>query len=188
MNLPNKLTVLRVILIPLFMFFFLNCGVTGLYLSLVVFILATLTDYFDGQIARRTKCVTTFGKLMDPIADKLLVIGALISFLASDVIYINAWVLLIIIAREFIVTGVRLLAVGEGVVISASPWGKLKTVSQFILIIVVIINQITMMHRNPLEGGFGNFLVMALVIITVIFTLVSGIDYIYKNRDLITFK
>lgn len=188
MNLPNKLTMLRVFLIPIFMIFFLNFGTTGLYLSLVTFALAALTDYFDGQIARRTRCITTFGKLMDPIADKMLVISALICFLAKDVAYITAWVLVIIIAREFIVTGVRMLAVDEGVVIPANLWGKLKTISQFLLIIVVIINEIVMTYRDPLQGGFGNFLVMAMVIITVILTLVSGVDYIYKNRFLITFK
>ena len=100
MNLPNKLTLLRVILIPLFMILFLSCGTVGLYLALVTFILAAVTDFFDGQIARRTNSVTTFGKLMDPMADKLLTLGALVCFLAADVPYINAWVLIIIIARE----------------------------------------------------------------------------------------
>lgn len=106
MNLPNKLTLLRVILIPLFMILFLSCGTVGLYLALVTFILAAVTDFFDGQIARRTNSITTFGKLMDPMADKLLTLGALVCFLAADVPYINAWVLIIIIARELIVTGI----------------------------------------------------------------------------------
>lgn len=188
MNLPNKLTLFRVILIPIFMLLFLCCGTVGLYFSLVVFCLAAVTDYFDGQIARRTRSVTTFGKLMDPMADKLLVFAALICFMQGGVPYINAWVLIIIIARELIVTGVRMLALESGEVIPASAWGKLKTVSQFLLIIVAIINQIVMSYRDPLAGGFGNFLVMLLVIVSLVLTVVSGMDYIYKSKDLITFK
>ena len=188
MNLPNKLTLLRVILIPLFMILFLNCGTVGLYLALVTFVLAAVTDFFDGQIARRTNSVTTFGKLMDPMADKLLTLGALVCFLAADVPYINAWVLIIIIARELIVTGMRMLALEQNRVISASFFGKLKTVSQFSMIIAAIINQIIMVGKDPMQGGFGNFLVMILVIISVVLTVLSGIDYVYKNRGLLTFK
>lgn len=188
MNLPNKLTLLRVILIPLFMILFLNCGTVGLYLALVTFVLAAVTDFFDGQIARRTNSVTTFGKLMDPMADKLLTLGALVCFLAADVPYINAWVLIIIIARELIVTGMRMLALEQNRVISASFFGKLKTVSQFAMIIAAIINQIIMVGKDPMQGGFGNFLVMILVIISVVLTVLSGIDYVYKNRELLTFK
>ena len=188
MNLPNKLTLLRVILIPLFMILFLSCGTVGLYLALVTFILAAVTDFFDGQIARRTNSITTFGKLIDPMADKLLTLGALVCFLAADVPYINAWVLIIIIARELIVTGMRMLALEQNRVISASFFGKLKTVSQFAMIIVVLINQIVMVGKDPLQGGFGNFLVMILVIISVVLTVLSGIDYVYKNRELLTFK
>ena len=172
MNLPNKLTLLRVILIPLFMILFLSCGTVGLYLALVTFILAAVTDFFDGQIARRTNSITTFGKLMDPMADKLLTLGALVCFLAADVPYINAWVLIIIIARELIVTGMRMLALEQNRVISASFFG----------------NQIVMVGKDPLQGGFGNFLVMILVIISVVLTVLSGIDYVYKNRELLTFK
>ncbi len=188
MNLPNKLTLLRIILIPVFMILFLSCGTVGLYFSLVVFLLAAVTDYFDGRIARRANCVTTFGKLMDPMADKLLTISALICFLAVDAPYINAWVLIIIIGRELIVTGIRMLALEENTVIAASLFGKLKTVSQFLMIIVVIINEIVCVYKNPMDGGFGNFLVFILVIISVILTVLSGVDYIYKNRYLLTFK
>lgn len=188
MNLPNKLTIFRVILIPVFMILFLCCGRAGLYLSLVVFCLAAVTDYFDGQIARRTHSVTTFGKLMDPMADKLLVFAALLCFMQGGVPYINAWVVMIILARELIVTGVRMLALEHGEVISASILGKLKTVSQFALIIIAIINQIVMSYREPYSGGFGNFLVMLFVIIVLVLTVASGCDYISKSRKLITFK
>lgn len=188
MNLPNKLTLLRVILIPVFMVLFLCCGRAGLYLSLIVFCLAAVTDFFDGQLARRMRCVTTFGKLMDPMADKLLVLAAFVCFIEGGVPYINAWVLIIVIARELIVTGVRMLALECGEVIPASIWGKLKTVSQFALIIVAIINQIVMSYRAPMSGGFGNFLVMLLVIISLVLTIMSGMDYAYKSRGMITFK
>lgn len=188
MNLPNKLTLLRVILIPVFMLLFLNCGTVGLYFSLIVFCLAAVTDFFDGQIARRTGSVTTFGKLMDPMADKLLVFAALICFMQAEVPYVNSWVVIIIIARELVVTGIRMLALEHGEVIPASIWGKLKTVSQFALIIVAVINEIVMAGRDPMAGGFGNFLVMALVILSVVLTIISGIDYICKSRGLITFK
>ncbi len=188
MNLPNKLTLLRVVLIPVFMVFFLNCGTAGLYLSLVTFILAAVTDFFDGQIARRTKSVTTFGKLMDPMADKLLTFAALRCFLAADVPYINAWVLIIIIGRELIVTGIRMIALENNRVIAASFFGKLKTVSQFAMIIAAIINCIVDRYRAPMEGGFGNFVVLVLVVVAVVLTVLSGIDYIYKNRGLLTFK
>lgn len=188
MNLPNKLTLFRVILIPVFMLLFLSHSTVGLVFSLIVFCLAALTDFFDGQIARRSGCVTTFGKLMDPMADKLLVFSALICFAQTDVPYVNAWVVMIVLARELIVTGMRMLALEDGRVIAASMWGKLKTVSQFCLIIVAIINEIVMSGRDPLSGGFGNFLVMLLVIISLALTIVSGADYMYKNRGLITFK
>lgn len=187
MNTPNKLTLLRVILIPLFMFFFLLCGQVGLYLALVTFILATLTDNLDGYLARKHKQVTTFGKLMDPLADKLLIIAALICFLAQDVQFLNAWVVMIIIARELIVTGIRLIAMSENKVIAASMWGKLKTVTQFIMVVAVIVNCIVDTYRTS-PGGVGNFIVLILVIIAVAMTVLSGCDYIWKNRQLIKFE
>ena len=188
MNLPNKLTLLRVILIPIFMLLYLCCGTVGLYLSLLVFLLAAATDYLDGQIARRTRSITTFGKLMDPMADKLLTLSALICFLAADVNFINAGVVMIIIARELIVTGVRMLALEEKRVIAASFFGKLKTVSQFLMIIAVIVNEIIDVYRQPMQGGVWNMIVLILVVLSVILTVLSGMDYLYKNRKLLTFK
>ena len=188
MSLPNKLTIIRVILIPVFMVLYLCCGTVGLYLSLVVFLLAAATDYFDGQIARRTRCVTNFGKLMDPMADKLLTIGALVCFLASDQPYINAGVVIIIIARELIVTGMRMLALEENRVIAAGFLGKLKTVSQFFMIIAVIITQIINVYSDSLSGGVRNLIVLVLVVISTALTVLSGLDYLFKNRNLLTFK
>lgn len=188
LNTPNKLTLLRVVLIPVYMILFLECGRVGLYLALAVFIIAALTDWLDGNIARRTRQVTTFGKLMDPLADKLLTQAAFICFLAVGTPYINAWVVMIILARELLVTGVRMLAMGEQRVIAASMLGKLKTVSQFLLIIVTLLNSIVETYREPMSGGIGNFFVLVLVIITVALTVLSGVDYVLKNKKLITFK
>ena len=187
MNTPNKLTLLRVFLIPVFMFLFLLCGTVGIYLAIAVFILATFTDHLDGYLARKYKQVTTFGKLMDPLADKLLIISALVCFLAKDIPYMNAWVIMIIIARELIVTGIRLIAMGERKVIAASGLGKLKTVSQFVMVVGVMINYIVDLSRTE-AGGVGNFIVLILVVIAVVLTVLSGADYAWKNRNLIKFK
>ncbi len=187
MNTPNKLTLLRVALIPVFMFFFMVCGTWGKYLALAVFIIATITDNLDGYLARKNNEVTTFGKLMDPLADKLLIFSALICFLAKNVQFINVWVVIIIIARELIVTGVRMIALDENQVIPASMLGKCKTVTQFIMIVAVIINCIVDAHRITI-GGTGNFIVMILVVIAVVMTVLSGWDYVNKYKDIIKFK
>jgi CDP-diacylglycerol--glycerol-3-phosphate 3-phosphatidyltransferase len=182
MNLPNKLTMLRVIMIPFFVIFLL--GSTGQwgwfnnlfsgimeytrYIALVIFILASLTDLLDGKIARKYNLVTNFGKFMDPLADKILVCSALICLISLG--QLPAWYVLIIIAREFIISGFRLIASDNGVVIAASYWGKFKTTAQMILVVLLIAN------------------ISQLQIITVFFywaalilTVVSLIDYIGKN-------
>ena len=182
MNLPNKLTLLRVLLIPIYMYFFLSGMEYGIYIAAAVFIAATLTDTLDGYLARRNNQVTTLGKLMDPIADKLLVVAALLCFMAQGVKYINAWVVIIIIAREFIVTGVRLVALGENKVIAASNWGKAKTVSQFITIILIMADMVWAMKIGELD------IVFFFVALMLILTVVSGVDYIVKNRNMISFK
>ena len=140
MNLPNKLTLLRIILIPFFVFFLLApVDIPGKqYIALGIFAIASLTDLIDGKIARKYNLVTNFGKFMDPIADKLLVSTALICFVQLD--WIPAYMAVIIIAREFIVTGMRLLANGEGRVIAASMWGKAKTVTQIIAISLLLLD------------------------------------------------
>ena len=187
MNMPNKLTVLRVILIPIYMILYLTCGTVGLYLAIVVFLAATLTDHLDGHLARKNNQITTFGKLMDPIADKMLIMSALISFVEKDVPYITAGVVMVILAREFIVTGIRLIAVGENKVIAASMWGKSKTVSQFILVMAVMIFEIVTAHFSA-AGNICNILILIMTIVAVVLTVYSGFDYIWKNKNLITFK
>lgn len=179
MNTPNKLTILRVLLVPVFIWALLS---DMLPLALAVFVIASLTDQLDGHLARKYNQVTTFGKLMDPLADKILTISALVCFLEVKADFIYSWMVMIIIARELIVTGIRQLAMGENTVIAASAWGKAKTVSQLVAIIAVMLDMII-----PLR--YGSFcLTFWLIIIAVVLTVYSGIDYVVKNRKLLTFK
>ena len=140
MNLPNKLTILRVIMIPFFVFFMLVdvAGVYTKYIALALFCIASLTDLLDGKIARKHNLVTNFGKFMDPLADKLLVCAAMICLVEMD--RIESWVVIIIMSREFIISGFRLIASDNGIVIAASMWGKVKTVIQMTMIIVLILH------------------------------------------------
>ena len=154
MNLPNKLTILRVIMIPFFVFFLLS-GVGGSaskWIALVIFAAASITDTLDGYIARRDNLITDFGKFMDPLADKLLVCSALICFVELD--KLPAWMVIIIIAREFIISGFRLVASDNGIVIAASWWGKSKTISQMIMIILLIadIPALSIIHPVRMNG------------------------------------
>lgn len=176
MNLPNKLTILRVILIPFFVVFMLFdiTGAADKWIALVIFCVASLTDMLDGKIARKYNLVTNFGKFMDPLADKLLVSSAMISMVSMG--DIPAWIVIIIISREFIITGFRLIAVENGVVIAASWWGKIKTVSQMIMIIVVI---------SGIGGVAGHALGRILIYVAAFFTVVSGVDYIVKNINVL---
>ena len=176
MNLPNKLTILRVILIPFFVVFMLFdiTGAADKWIALVIFCVASLTDMLDGKIARKYNLVTNFGKFMDPLADKLLVCTALICLTSMD--RLNVIVVLVIIAREFIISGFRLVASDNGIVIAASYWGKFKTVSQMALIIVLIMDL----------GGVWNIVGTVLTWVALILTVVSLIDYIAKNVQVLT--
>lgn len=172
MNLPNKLTVLRVIMIPVFLVFLLtNCaGGASKYIAAAIFILASLTDMLDGKIARKYNLVTNFGKFMDPLADKLLVCSALIAFVELG--YLPAWIVIIIISREFIISGFRLIAADKGVVIAANYWGKFKTTFQMIMTILLIL-QLDYPYADTVEWIF--------VYIALALTVISLVDYIYKN-------
>ena len=187
MNTPNKLTLLRVILIPIYMILYLICGKIGTYFAIVVFVAASITDQLDGYLARKNNQVTTFGKLMDPLADKILTMSALICFVAKDIPYVTAGVVMIILARELIVTGLRQLAMGENKVIAASMWGKAKTVSQLVLIIAVMIFEVITLSF-PALSTYCNILTLILTVVATALTIYSGIDYIWKSRDLITFR
>lgn len=175
MNLPNKLTLLRVAMIPLLVACMLvPFGFSAQkWIAVAIFILASLTDLADGKIARKYNLITNFGKFMDPLADKLLVCSALICLI--ELHRIPAWVVIIIIAREFIVSGFRLVAADQGIVIAASMWGKVKTTVQMIMIILMMadIPQLTVITQIAM------WLALAL-------TVVSLVDYVAKNRNVIT--
>lgn len=176
MNLPNKLTVLRVIMIPFFVVFMLFdiSGAPDKWIALAIFCVASFTDLLDGKIARKYNLVTNFGKFMDPLADKLLVCTAMICLVSMN--KLNVIVVIIIIAREFIISGFRLVASDSGIVIAASYWGKFKTVSQMAMIIVLIAD---------LGGGFA-VIGTVLVWVSLILTIISLIDYVAKNKQVLT--
>ena len=176
MNLPNKLTIFRVILIPFFVFFMLAPYFpdNGKFIAVAIFIIASLTDMLDGKIARKYNLVTNFGKFMDPLADKLLVCSAMICLVATG--QLASWIVIIIISREFIISGFRLIAADNGIVIAASYWGKFKTVFQMLMIIVLIL--------DVQNAGF-QVLGVILTYVALILTVVSLIDYIVKNKQVL---
>ena len=176
MNLPNKLTLLRVVLIPVFVVLLLLEGGQNYTLriaALIVFCAASFTDFLDGQIARRNHLVTNFGKFMDPLADKLLVCSALICMIELG--QLPSWYVITVIAREFIISGFRLVAADNGIVIAASWWGKFKTTFQMLTVILLILN-IPALHTVTL----------IIAGIAFVLTLVSLLDYIAKNSRVIT--
>lgn len=171
MNLPNRLTIFRVILIPFFVLFML-APIGGAYagwIALAIFVIASLTDLLDGQIARRCNLVTDFGKFMDPLADKMLVISAMICLVELG--RIPSWIVIVIVCREFIISGFRLIAAEKGVVIAASYWGKFKTVFQMVMVILMIAD------LAPLRT-----LTRIVMWIALALTVVSLADYLVKNR------
>ena len=177
MNLPNKLTILRVIMIPFFVAALLYDGGANQnmrYVAAALFIIASLTDMLDGKIARKYNLVTNFGKFMDPLADKLLVCSALICMI--ELRELPAWMVIIIISREFIISGFRLVASDNGVVIAASYWGKFKTTFQMLMVIVLILD---------IQMPFFQILGTVLTYVALILTVVSLINYIVKNKDVL---
>lgn len=176
MNLPNKLTMFRVILIPFFVFFLLAPYFEGYgnYIATGIFIVASLTDLLDGKIARKYNLVTNFGKFMDPLADKLLVCSAMICLIELE--RLASWIVIVIIAREFIISGFRLIASDNGKVIAASYWGKFKTTFQMLMVIVLILD---------LPWKAFDVIGIVLTYIALILTIVSLVDYILKNREVL---
>lgn len=191
MNLANKITLIRILLVPVVMFFLLmrfsigtiHVGSVELtmneLIATLVFIIAAVTDGLDGYIARKNQIVTNLGKFLDPLADKLLITAALISLV--DMNRLEAWIAIVIISREFAVTGLRLIAVAEGHVIAASPLGKLKTIIQIVAIVALMLNNV------PFENIPFPFDYVA-TWLAVIITLASGVDYFYKNRELVDLR
>lgn len=182
MNLPNRLTVLRVILVPVFVLFLLGSNIPYHFLfALIIFCVAAITDALDGQIARKRGLITTFGKFLDPLADKVLVLSAMICFIALG--FANAVVVIIVITREFMVTSLRLLAAADGTVIAASLTGKVKTAVQMVSIIAILLmGALSQFVGEP----FDIFLVgNVLMWLTAIVTVLSGVDYLIKNKSAI---
>ena len=178
MNLPNKLTILRMIMVPFFVLFMLVQigGPANKWIALAIFVVASLTDTLDGYIARRDHLITDFGKFMDPLADKLLVCSALICFVELG--DLPAWMVIVIIAREFIISGFRLVASDNGIVIAASKTGKLKTISQMVMVVLVIADL----------GGIFDVLKQIFIWLALILTVVSLIEYIAKNKNVLSMQ
>ena len=178
MNLPNKLTDLRVIMVPFFVFFMLTGvgGAANKWIALIIFCVASLTDMLDGKIARARNLVTNFGKFMDPLADKLLVCSAMICMIPLG--KLQAWFVIVIIAREFIISGFRLIAAENGVVIAANYWGKFKTVSQMIMIILLMLD----------FGGVFAVLTQIFIWLSVALTIISLLTYIMQNRKVLSMQ
>lgn len=178
MNTPNKLTVGRMILVPFLVVFLLTewGGEANRYISLGIFVVASITDWFDGYLARKNHLVTNFGKFMDPLADKLLVCSALICLVELD--KLQAWIVIIIIAREFIISGFRLIAAENGIVIAANYWGKFKTVSQMIMIILLILD----------FGGIFDVLETVFIWLSLALTVISLMTYIVQNRKVLSMQ
>lgn len=189
MNLANKLTMIRIFLVPIFLIFIAVRGIPyGSVIATLIFIIASLTDQLDGYIARSRNQVTTFGKFMDPLADKLLVTSALISLVELGLI--PSYAAIIIIAREFAVSGLRTIAASEGKIIAASWWGKIKTVIQIIAIVLLLIKVnigtspylASLINNNSALNKFFEVTPTIFLYLAVIITIISGIDYFMKNK------
>jgi len=184
MNLPNKLTLTRILITPVFVLI-LSVPFTGNYtLALVLFLLAMVTDHLDGTIARARRQETDMGKLLDPLADKILISSALICFVALPEIHLPAWMVIVIVSREFAITGLRLMAAGRGVIIPAGRWGKNKTISQ-VATIVAILLYLCLFYDSRVHLDFRPLLIVMLWV-TVGLTLFSGSYYVVRNWKLIS--
>ena len=175
MNLANKLTIMRVVLIPIFLLVLLSPFIAepfSRYIAVAIFVVASITDFLDGYIARSRNMVSNFGKFMDPLADKLLVCSALVAMVELN--DLPAWVVIIILSREFAITGFRTLAMEANIVMAASWWGKIKTTTQMIMIIVVLLN------INGIQ-----IIEWILIALATFFTIISGVDYIVKNKNVL---
>ncbi|MCI5501577.1 MAG: CDP-diacylglycerol--glycerol-3-phosphate 3-phosphatidyltransferase [Lachnospiraceae bacterium] len=173
MNLPNKITMFRVFMIPFFVFFMLTDYVSySKYIALVIFIVASLSDTLDGYIARKYNLISNFGKFMDPLADKLLVSSALICFISNPDSKMPVWGVIVIISREFIISGFRLVASDAGVVLAASWWGKIKTIVQMLMSILLIAD---------FGGEVMNIIELVFIYAAIALTVISLVDYLVKN-------
>ena len=177
MNLANKITLLRILMVPIFMVLMLVEFPYHMEAALVVFLLASLTDKLDGYLARKYNMITDFGKFIDPLADKLLVTGAFVVLIQLG--RIESWIVFVILAREFAVTGLRSLAAAQNIIIAASNYGKVKTVIQIIAIVILLLNNYPFSLINlPID--------VIMVYTTLVITILSGLDYFLKNIKVLT--
>lgn len=182
MNTPNKLTLVRIMLIPFFIVILLLPQIPFHYLiALFIFAAASFTDFLDGYLARKYNLITDFGKLMDPLADKLLVVAALVCFVELGLV--SSIAVIIIISREFLVTSVRLIAAGKGMILAADKWGKYKTVVQMLSIIIILIGEHLKSVQIIPESYDLSILYAIFIFITILLTLFSGFNYIIKNKE-----
>ena len=190
MNLPNKLTISRIVLSPIFMVFFLIDNLYTRYFALFIFSAASLTDLYDGYLARKTGIITSFGKFMDPLADKILTSTALISFASLG--HVQPWMVLMIIGRDFIVTGLRSVAAYRGLIILPSRVAKWKTASQMVVIVIILLyinirTTLLAYGQWDLEIDPIAWIVLnSMVFISMVLTVSSGLDYLIKNRSIFT--
>ena len=186
MNLPNKLTISRIILTFIFMFFLFSKGTAAKYAALGIFIAASLTDFYDGFIARKRGQITNFGKLMDPVADKLLTLAAFLAFVEMGLI--PAWMVVIIIMRELFITGIRLIAFGRGNVLAAESGGKHKTISQiaaiFLILVFLAAKESLIRFWNPVFELYFKRAVFYIMFFVVILTMTSAVSFFKKNRKI----
>jgi CDP-diacylglycerol--glycerol-3-phosphate 3-phosphatidyltransferase len=183
MNLANKLTISRIILAAVFILFLFIRGAGAKFMAFAIFLTACITDYYDGYLARKSSGISDFGKLMDPIADKILILGAFLAFVEMEII--PAWMVVVIIARELVITGIRILALSKKKILAADIGGKHKTVSQMVAVTAILIFLIIR------DSGFSfrhmeyfNAAVYLLMLTTVVMTLISGISYMARNKEL----
>lgn len=195
MNLPNKLTISRMVMIPVFLLFFYLNFTAHYFVALAVFGIASLTDLLDGKIARKYNLVTNLGKFLDPIADKVLVLSALIVFLTVPEIFtagLGEWALIVagcgvavILAREIIVSGFRMVAAGAGIVIAADIFGKYKTVTQDVAVVVLLVGEGVRELTDNIAGTVINYIGLAFFALSVLLTVASGINYLIKNSEVL---
>ncbi|NLB37140.1 MAG: CDP-diacylglycerol--glycerol-3-phosphate 3-phosphatidyltransferase [Clostridiales bacterium] len=189
MNTPNKLTILRMIITPVFLAVFLLDFPYHILAATIIFCIGSVTDAIDGRLARKNLQVTVFGKLADPVADKMLTTAALLAFMHTGLC--NIWIVMIVLTREFAVTSIRLVASAQGIVIPANMWGKLKTVSQMTFTIVILV--LYQIHESfnifPADGTFTlPFVSNLLLWITAVLTVISGIIYVVQSSKLVDFS
>ncbi len=190
MNIPNQLTVVRIVLTLFFIYFISRSGLTAMLTATIIFTVASLTDWGDGYIAKKYNMISDFGKLMDPIADKFLILAAFVAFIRMHLV--EDWMVVLILGREIMITGLRLFALSKGKVLSAERAGKHKTVSQIVAIFTILTFlvireylKITTQHWSANIELWWEFFIYILMLITVALTLISGLSYLWSNRKLI---